>query len=471
MAQLVRVCRSCHHINTAEGSDRCDNCWLLLTGVDAIPQEEGEQLASRRRPIFLRRPTLFFGLALVLAFIGWRLALLFDLSGALFPPPGATTNLSASTSPQAWGQARRAPENTGFTPDQAPRPERIRWTFATSKTLLAAPAVVDDRVYLSTEDRRMVALDGRSGRLIWEYQTGAPSGSTPAVAGDLVIFVLRPGLIVALDRVSGAPRWEVDIRAPIFASPVVVDGSVYIGAGDSQLHALDAATGEERWTFDAKDWIVSSVAYADGTIAVSTQDSSVFLVDPKTGHERLYFDTGYVRFGGGPVILGDQVYFPSDRGFLWSIDRKAKGYPLERIILKVKLNLYVWQILKNSPIQKGGLWTHRLGGDLRFTPAVAHDTLYVVNLQGQVFARDAETGSAKWDTTLPAEISAAPTVAGQTVLVGTVDGRVFGLDAGTGTILWDFKTGDEITDSPIVVGDTIYVVSDNGTLYALDGSQ
>ena len=471
MQQLVRVCQSCGHFNPADGPNRCSNCFVYLTGVDAVSPESVER-PRRRIPAFLRRrPVFLLAVTLALGFIAWRLALLFDIGTILFPPPKATTEINVSIGPQTWAQGRRTLENTGFTPDQAPHPRDIRWTFETAKPLLAPPAVVDDRVYLSTEDGRTVALDGRSGRVIWEYRTGLPSGSTPAVVGDLVIFVVRPGLIVALDKDTGTLQWETDIKAPIFASPLVADGTLYVGAGDSLLHAFDAMTGKELWTFDAQDWIVSTVAYSDGGLVVTTQDSSIYLVDAKTGRKRLFYDTGFVRLRGGVVIRDDRAYFSSDRGWLWSIDRDARGYPGDRAVLRVKLNLYVWQILKNSPIQRGGLWSHQLGGDLPFTPALAKDTLYLANTDGMVFARNSDTGRERWTSDLGVEVSTSPIVAGQTVLLGAKDGRIFGLDAQTGAIQWSFRTGgDEVSGNPIVVGDTIYVANRDGTLYAIGGS-
>ena len=106
---------------------------------------------------------------------------------------------------------------------------------------------------------------------------------------------------------------------------------------------------------------------------LTTQDSNIFLVNAKTGRELLFYDIGYVRLGGGAVIGGDRAYFPSDRGWLWAIYRGARGYPFERAIWRLKLNLYVGQIIKSNPTQQAGLWSHLLGGDLTFTPALAHD--------------------------------------------------------------------------------------------------
>ena len=471
MQQLVRVCRTCGHFNPAEGPDRCSNCFVHLTGVDPVSQESVEQRPRGRISRFLRRrPVVLLALTLVLGFIAWRLFLLFDIGTTLFPPSQATTDISAGTGPQTWAQGRRTPENTGFTPDQAPHPREIRWTFDTAKPLLAPPAVVEDRVYLSTVDGRTVALEGRSGRVVWEYRTGLLSGSTPAVVDDLVIFAVRPGLIVALDKETGSRRWEVDIEAPIYASPMVVEGTLYLGAGDHLLHAFDAMTGKELWTFDAQDWITGTIAYSDGRLVVTTLGKSIYLLDAKTGRERLFYDTGHMRSGEGAVIRDNRTYFSSNRGLLWALDLDARGRPFERKIWRIKIQLYFWRVFVDEyPIQKGNVWAHMLGGDLSFTPALAHDTLYLANTEGMVFARDTITGEERWTSDLGAEVTTSPTVAGQTVLLGAKDGRVFGLDAQTGAVQWSFQTGGEVSASPIVVGDTMYVVSRGGTLYAIGG--
>ena len=470
MVQLVRVCRSCRHVNLSEDSQRCSNCWFLLTDIEPVPLERGVRLARRRR-IRIRRPLLLFLLCMVLGLMAWWLYLFFALDSLLFPSPSATSAMNPAITAQSWPQGRRTAENSGYTPEEAPRPTHIKWRFKTTKSLFAGPAVTEDSVYLSTEDGRTVALHRDDGEPRWEYQSGLPSGSIPAVADHIVVSVVRSGLITALDKNTGEKLWGVNVNGPIYASPVIVDGTVYIGAGNDHLYALDVVNGKERWTFDAGDWIVSSVAYTDEALVVMTQFSDVFLVDPATGRKLLFFDTGYVRFGGGPVIYEDQAYFPSDRGWVWSIDRLSTGFPLERVVWWLKLNLYVWNLLDENPVQKGGLWSYQLGGDVKFTAAAAHDNVYMTNLQGQVFARNAMSGEERWTADAGVGITTPPTVAGRTVLFGTIDGRIVGLDAHDGHKLWDFGVGDQITASPIVAGNTIYAVTSSGVLYAISGSR
>lgn len=469
----VRVCRVCGHINPAEGAERCTNCWSS-SALATVPETVGEELVRRRR--FLQKRSRLSRLALAgalaIGLILWGTHAFFGVGSLILPPPSATTSLSAILGPQTWAQGRRTPQSTGFTPNPAPLPGQVKWTFASAKPLVTTPAVVDDRMYLTTEDGRTIALDRGTGRPVWEYRTGSPSSSTPAVTKALVIFATRPGRVVALDRETGTLRWERDIESPVLASPVVANGTVYLGAADNNLYALDVANGKQRWAFATKAWVTEAVAYAGDTVVVTSQNSVINILDGKTGRRRHVYDTGRRRnLIGGPAIPGDLAFFGSHDGTVWAIDRQAKTYPFERAILYWRTNMYVWGVTSNPPLQKGSVWAKRIASDLAKTPAVAHGMVYAADKHGKVVALDAATGKQRWSTDLGVPITAAPTVAGETVLIGTKDGRVFALGAGTGATMWDFKTGGEITGSPIVAGDTLYVVSQDGKLYAVGGSQ
>jgi outer membrane protein assembly factor BamB len=462
----VRVCRSCGHIDPADSRGRCPNCGVFLD-LAIVPRLDAERIARQRRRRVLRRRLV--RLTVVLAVVGgttiWALGAYLDLG---FDPPNATTSISASVGPDTWAQIGRTPDNRGFTPETAPFPQQVAWTYRTSKPLLASPAVADSHVYLTTGDGRTIALDRRTGQPIWEFHTGWLSSSTPAVAGDAVIFAIRPGRVISLDRQTGAVRWDTNLTQPILASPVVVNGTVYIGSSDKHLYALDAATGQQRWAFATQDWIVSAVAYADDRVIVASQDSRLHVVGAETGRQRLVYETGKGRhIGVAPAVDGDRVYFCSVGGRVWALDWQATTYPLERFVLFWQTHLYLWGMLSKSPVQKGSVWIRRVGGDVRHTPAIAHDTVYVTTTRGQVVALHATNGAERWRADVGVNITASPTVAGAVVLVGTEAGLVFGLNAHAGERLWEFRTEGTITGSPIVAGGTMYVASHDGGLYAV----
>ena len=469
--EQVRVCHVCGHINPGEEIRRCYHCWARLGAVDPVHRPEGEQRVHLFRIRALRTRILRTALLVAAAagFTVWGVLVFFEIGPN---PPSPTTQISASVAPQTWAQGRRTPESTSFTPDLAPVPARIAWTYSTPKRLNSSPAVVGDRVFLTTEDGRTVALDRTSGRVVWEYVSGNPSDTTPAVAGDVVIFAVRQGNVIGLDRATGSLLWETDLDAPVLASPIAVDGSVYIGASDKRIYALDAATGKKRWSFETNDWIDATVSYADNTVVVASQDPVIHIIDTVTGRKRFVYDTGLARNPrGGTAIAGDMAFFNSDRGFVWGIKRGEITYPFGRAFNTWKLNFYVWRFIGDAPIQKGSVWATRVGGQLLGTPALAHGAAYVANVEGEVSALEQSTGEPRWTTSLGVQITTDASVAGTTLLVGADDGRVFGLDTQTGQVLWDFRAGGPVVGNPVVAGDTIYVASRDGTLYAIAGAE
>ncbi|MCI0785035.1 MAG: PQQ-binding-like beta-propeller repeat protein [Chloroflexi bacterium] len=463
----VRVCRVCGHLNPSDGITRCNGCWGLLSGANLVPRADAERRSRFPRIGVWRKRHIILPAVLILAVIIWKAISLLELTPLVFAPDGATSQINAAAGSQDWAQPRNDARSSGFTSLQAPAPQKVKWTFSTAKPLLSSPAVVDGRVYFTTEDKRTIALDADTGAVVWEYPLGSPSSSTPVVTDDLVIFAIRPGLVVALDRPTGTLRWERDMGDPVLASPILANGTVYIGAADSALHALDAATGRLRWSYATNAWVIAPASYADGIVAVASQSSIVNIVGDRTGRRQLIFDAGRSRrIAGGPVIQGDRVYFGTRDGTVWAIDREARTWPFERAILLIKLNLHIWGLV-GAPIQKGSVWSTFVGGDISRAVAVTPDSVYAGTREGRVAALDVATGEERWVTETGFQITSSPTVAGTTVMVGTKDGKVLGLDTATGKVIWDFQTQGQITAAPVVAGDTLYVASRDGTLYAL----
>lgn len=102
---------------------------------------------------------------------------------------------------------QRDPAHGAFVAGEAALPVgRLKWRFDTEAPILSSPAVVGNKVYLSTGDGRVLALDAASGNLLWEYGVGAPVNSSLAVAGNLVFVGLRDGRVLALNREVGEPQ-------------------------------------------------------------------------------------------------------------------------------------------------------------------------------------------------------------------------------------------------------------------------
>jgi alcohol dehydrogenase (cytochrome c) len=127
-----------------------------------------------------------------------------------------------------------------------------------SARLESVPVVVDGVMYLS-QPNEVHALDARTGRLIWRYRHEPALGKGPnrgvAVYGSKVFFTTPDAFLVALDARAGNFLWQSKIAeakegywSP--AAPLVLNGKIIAGVAPGDygmngfLDAYDISTGE-----------------------------------------------------------------------------------------------------------------------------------------------------------------------------------------------------------------------------------
>ena len=131
----------------------------------------------------------------------------------------------------------------------------------------ATPIVVDGVLYVTEQPHIVTALDGRTGRPIWNYRRAAATGVSgccgpvnrgAALLDDTVFTSTYDGRLVALDRRTGALRWDVRVVDPstghsLTAAPLAVKDKVIVGISGGEfgirgfLDAYDAKTGARVW--------------------------------------------------------------------------------------------------------------------------------------------------------------------------------------------------------------------------------
>ncbi|WP_137679788.1 PQQ-dependent dehydrogenase, methanol/ethanol family [Aurantiacibacter suaedae] len=134
------------------------------------------------------------------------------------------------------------------------------------------PIVVDGVLYISTAWSKVYALDAKTGAELWKYDPKVPGEAGPKGCCDVVnrgvavsegrVFVTTfDGRMVALDARSGEELWVTDTivnHAMDYTStgaPRVFKSKVIIGQGGAEkgvrgyVTAYDVATGEKAWRF------------------------------------------------------------------------------------------------------------------------------------------------------------------------------------------------------------------------------
>jgi alcohol dehydrogenase (cytochrome c) len=194
---------------------------------------------------------------------------------------GAPDLLRGLADPSRWlmhsgdyASTRHSPL-TRITPENVARLTPV-WTFEAGlgsgrrDKFEATPIVVDGTFYVTGLYNHAWAIDGRTGALIWHYQRKLPADLRVccglvnrgfAVLGDRLFMTTLDAHIMALDRKTGTPIWDVpmiDYRLGYSSTvaPLIVKDKLIVGMAGGELATrgfLDAYsldTGKRLWRFN-----------------------------------------------------------------------------------------------------------------------------------------------------------------------------------------------------------------------------
>lgn len=216
--------------------------------------------------------------------MGLRILIVLILSGSLwifaqvkdFHP--VTEAMLRNPAAGDWLNWRRTDNAWGYSPlDQIKRDNvqklQLAWSWAMEDGAQeATPLVHDGIMYLPNPHGVIQALDAATGDLIWEYQpkdreVAAPNGSVIggvqrniAIYDDKIYGTTNDAHIIAVDARSGKLVWETVVADSkqgygYTSGPIVVRGKVIAGINGCSRYkedvcfitGHDAATGKELW--------------------------------------------------------------------------------------------------------------------------------------------------------------------------------------------------------------------------------
>jgi outer membrane protein assembly factor BamB len=68
--------------------------------------------------------------------------------------------------------------------------KRFLWEFETGSYVESSPAIGSDgTVYVGSEDKKLYAINPKSGVKLWEFVTGGAVGSSPAIGPDGTLYI------------------------------------------------------------------------------------------------------------------------------------------------------------------------------------------------------------------------------------------------------------------------------------------
>ncbi len=251
----------------------------------------------------------------------------------------------------------------------------IVWRKAIPAPSRAAPTIMNNRVFVTTLDSRLLALDADDGHVLWEYngiadEAALVGAASPAANQDIVIPVFSAGEITALRIENGSVAWSdnlsnirgqggisaiTDIRAlPVIDKGIVVaisfsgrlvaidertgtriwqreiGGSqtpwmagnhLFVLSSENQLIAMGRDTGSVRWVTelprfeDNEPLVFNGPILAGGRLILAGTDGKVFEVSPENGKIINEWDAGGT-VSIPPIVAGNTLYLLTRDGTL-----------------------------------------------------------------------------------------------------------------------------------------------------------
>lgn len=197
------------------------------------------------------------------------------------------------------------------------------------KAIYGEPVVDGDRVYLTTYDSGVFALDRASGKPAWRIQAKDLSGNVvggAAVGGDAVVFGTSDGHLYAVKKADGAPLdgWKsaLPTGSGLWATPLLKDGTAIFATMSGDVRAINLADRTEKWRFKASGAIANLEFLPDGRIFAPSLNRHVYFLDPATGTEKGEFAaSGWVWTQ--PVVKDGIAYFGDFDGTVYAIDIRS----------------------------------------------------------------------------------------------------------------------------------------------------
>lgn len=344
------------------------------------------------------------------------------------------------------------------------------------------PVIANERVFFgSSADDTVRCVSLTSGEQLWVYVTGGPVRFAPQVVDDRIYVASDDGFIYCLTADNGDVVWKTRAapserqlvgngrmisRWPLRSGALVVDGSVHVTAGmwpaeGIFVYSLNAETGAVQWVNDTSGTLnqrtANPGAYAitgvaptgyllsdRGALVVPTGRSIPASYSLSDGRLLASVPPSYQNRRGGPAVCIDphgSVIF---------------GYPRERLTGTTYSLHYAYNLPKMVQY-----------GTMRADRVVIDDKAFVAT-NDLIRCYEANSRYTKvkvpWQHACPSKPLRCLSLAANALLLG-IDDRVVARDRTTGDVLWQHEGLDGYVQSIAVADEQLLVATDTGSIY------
>lgn len=217
---------------------------------------------------------------------------------------------------------------------------------------------------------------------------------------------------------------------------------------DDKMCAVDILTGNEIWVNEALPMkSTNPLALYNNVIYATSLSRDIYAVNASTGELKWTFKTeSNAVINSAPTVVNDIIYFGAPDHNIYAIDLDG--------------NL-VWKFLTNS-------------GDLRSSPAVFGNKLFIGSDAGILYALNAENGDSIWSCNVGTDGEECPTISEDKLYIQG-DQALYCLSTVDGSVIWDYTIAwNDTWSTPFEENGALYVIGIHEGIQAfnsIDGSR
>jgi len=263
----------------------------------------------------------------------------------------------------------------------------------TIQYFFTSPIITAGKVYIASSGvdfptGTLTCYNATTGSQVWTYTTSLWDYIMSLAILNGKLYCLRDRLadvheiyVSCLNPTTGRLTWDKKISSDGYAFPfsiaaagnTVVVASAHFEGDYGRVYGLDATTGATRWDYETGEWYISSSSpgFSWPSLAIAydrvyfiagreNQNSVVYCLDLSTGNE-IWTQNAQDFSEASPAIADEKLYFSTLHGFL------------------ICLNAADGEFIK-STFFKG----------CSSSPSIANKTIFIVDIDGWIFAYGAQ---------------------------------------------------------------------------------
>ena len=251
------------------------------------------------------------------------------------------------------------------------------WKTETTGNLDSMPAVINNKVYIGSDNGNLYCLDAIQGKIIWQQKIGK-AVSSPTITENRLIIESLDGYVYCLDAISGEIDWRTQLSIDVLSTPIIVDTNIFV-----RNYCLDLLSGDILWSSNVGITLLSSPTFFDGKIYIGSRDEKMYCLNADTGEKLWRFYTGSMSYETAPAVAYGNVYVGNAFGYIYCVN--------------VTNGERVWGT-KNSDRAVS-------------SPVICDGKLYIGSVDNHLYCLDAFTGEKIWDFSSEADFFSSSSIA------------------------------------------------------------